>query len=418
MTLKPVLALSWKNVWRNPVRSGVVVTSVVLGIWAAVFTSAFMNGITQQLIQVQLANVVSHLQIHDARFLEERLPIYTIHGADSIVARLRRKPFAEAVAARTVVDGLMSSATGNFGVTVKGVQPEQEKAVSDLHTFLREGDYFESDTRNAVIIGTKLAQRLNIGLPARVVINFQDMEGHLTAGAFRVTGIFHSPDASVNENQVFVRAADLERLLLGENAIHEIAVITTDFRQADAYADTIRNEAAILASDGADSLRWTVQSWGDLSPALRYSDSATDTVLYVFMAIIVAALTFGIVNTMLMAVLERTQELGMLRAVGLSKGRTFSMIVLETLFLTLLGTPVGMLLAWLSISWFQRTGIDLGAFAQGFEMYGISTVIYPVSTPGYFVGVACIVAVAALVAAVFPSLRAVRLKPVEAIRNL
>ncbi len=120
---------------------------------------------------------------------------------------------------------------------------------------------------------------------------------------------------------------------------------------------------------------------------------------------------------MLMAVLERTRELGMLRAIGMNKARTFSMVMWETGFLTLVGAPVGLLLAWLSISYFGNTGINLSIFAEGLGAYGISTIIYPELSWQYYLNIMLMIAGAAFVSALYPAWKTFSLNPVEAIRK-
>ncbi len=402
----PVLALSWKNVWRNPLRSSVVIISVVLGVWAALFTAAFMNGMIVQYMDVQLANITSHIQIHTDAYEEERIPAAFILNVDDVMTTVRSDPGVKHAVGRTVVDALISSSAGSFGVTAKGIDFENEPNVTNLHKYMREGEYLGNAGRNSIIIGTKLAKRLQVQMNSRIVLNVQDVDGMLTAGAFRVSGIFHSPDARVNENMVFLRQGDLANLILEPEAIHEIAIIVDDYKQADRYAARLDSV-----------LNMSVKSWGDISPALRYTDSVTDITLYVFMIIIVIALMFGIVNTMLMAVLERTPELGMLMAVGLSRGKAFQMIMYETIMLTLVGAPFGIALSALTVYYTGINGIDLSAFAQGFEMYGMSYLIYPILNVEQYVSNALIIALAAVFAAILPSWKALRLNPVEAIRK-
>jgi putative ABC transport system permease protein len=406
MKTMPVLALSWKNVWRNPLRSSVVIISVVLGVWAALFTAAFMNGMIVQYMDVQLANITSHIQIHTDAYEEERIPAAFILNLDDVLNTVRSDPGVKHAVGRTVVDALISSSAGSFGVTAKGIDFENEPNVTNLHKYMREGEYLGNAGRNSIIIGTKLAKRLQVQMNSRIVLNVQDVDGMLTAGAFRVSGIFHSPDARVNENMVFLRQGDLANLILEPEAIHEIAIIVDDYKQADRYAARLDSV-----------LNMSVKSWGDISPALRYTDSVTDITLYVFMIIIVIALMFGIVNTMLMAVLERTPELGMLMAVGLSRGKAFQMIMYETIMLTLVGAPFGIALSALTVYYTGINGIDLSAFAQGFEMYGMSYLIYPILNVEQYVSNALIIALAAVFAAILPSWKALRLNPVEAIRK-
>jgi ABC-type antimicrobial peptide transport system permease subunit len=101
----------------------------------------------------------------------------------------------------------------------------------------------------------------------------------------------------------------------------------------------------------------------------------------------------------------------------MNKSRTFSMIMIETVFLTLVGSPAGLLLSWLSITYFGNTGIDLSAFAEGLNQYGLGTVIYPSLSWPYYLNIMAMIAAAALLSALYPAWRTLKLKPVEAIRK-
>ncbi|MEX0844202.1 MAG: FtsX-like permease family protein [Balneolaceae bacterium] len=408
MNLWPVIKLSWKNVWRNPMRSGVVIVAVVLGTLAGIFSTGLMNGLSMQYIRNQLETSVAHIQLHHEKFNEESLPRYYIAAPDSLSAELELYEFVESKSSRSVVQGLASSATNTFGVTIKGIDVKEDSTVSTIHTYITEGNYLEDPSRNPVLIGSKLAQRLKVDLRSRMVLNFQDVEGHITAGAFRVAGIFDSPNSAFDEANVFVRRNDLNRLLGGENLVHEIVLLVDNFKNGDIYRDSLAQNFA-----GVE-----IQSWGDVSPSLRYTDSNVDFMLYIFMTIIAIALTFGIINTMLMAVLERTQELGMLMAIGVNKVRTFSMVMFETLFLTLVGVPVGMALSWLALTWVGKVGIDLSAFADGLEEYGLSPMIYPELPEGYYLNIGLLMLFFTLMAAIYPSVKALKLNPVQAIRKV
>lgn len=408
MSFWPVIKLSWKNVWRNPVRSGVVILAVVLGTFAGIFSTGLMNGLSMQYITNQLETSVAHIQIHHEKFNEEHLPRYFIPGSDSLVNELQQYNFVQAISARNVVQGLASSATNTFGVTISGIDTDKDSLVSNLQTYLIEGNYLKNPSRNPVLIGSKLASRLNIDLRSRMVLNFQDVDGNITAGAFRIAGIFDSPNSAFDETNVFVKRSDLNRLLGQENLVHEIALLVDNFKLADSYRDSL-----VPGRSGLE-----IQSWGDVSPSLRYTDANVDFMLYIFMTIIAIALIFGIINTMLMAVLERTQELGMLMAIGVNKVRTFVMVMFETLFLTLVGVPVGMGLSWLTLTWVGNVGIDLSAFAQGLEEFGMSTMIYPELPEGYYLNIGLLMFVFTLLAAIYPSIKALKLNPVQAIRKV
>jgi ABC-type lipoprotein release transport system permease subunit len=407
MKFLPILALSWKNIWRNRTRSLVVIVAVILGTGAGVFMSAFMLGMSLQMVRSELENFVAHIQIHTKEYRLEPLPEYVIPAADSLIDELRANPAVAQVAPRTVINGLAASSATSYGVNIKGVYPDQEKKVSQLYTYMVEGDYFETRGRNPVLIGQKLADRLNVGVRSKIVLNFQDVDGNLAAAAFRVSGIFKSPNSVFDESNVFVEAETINGLIAQPGAVHEIAVITKNFKSADSL---------ITATSFSDNL--IVESWGDLSPSLRYTDEMVGTMLYIVMVIILIALTFGIINTMLMAVLERQQELGMLMAVGVNRLRTFTMILFETFFLAVFGAPLGLFLAWLGITLLEDTGINVSAFAEGFELYGFGTIIYPELEAQYYFNITLLILIVTMLASIFPAYKALKLNPVEAIRKI
>lgn len=407
MKFLAILSLSWKNIWRNKTRSAVVITAVVLGTGAGIFMSAFMYGMSMQFVRSELDNFISHAQIHTKAFRQEPLPEYTIQNAETLISSLRAHPQITAVAPRTVVSGLASSSAASYGVTIKGIHLPDEKEISSLYTYLIEGDFFETQRRNPVVIGQKLANRLNVKLRSKIVLNFQDVDGNIAAAAFRVAGIFKSPNSKYDESNVLVLADDINPIIRQPGAVHEIALRIQNFKNADSLVASLPLPSTLVA-----------ESWGMLSPSLQYTDSMVSTMLYIVMVIILIALTFGIINTMLMAVLERQQELGMLMAIGVNKLRTFAMIMLETIFLVTFGAPIGLFLAWFGIYLMKDTGINVSAMAEGFSEYGIGTIIYPELEGQYYLNVTLLILITTLFASIFPAYKALKLNPVEAIRKI
>ncbi|MDZ7807829.1 MAG: FtsX-like permease family protein [Gracilimonas sp.] len=197
-----------------------------------------------------------------------------------------------------------------------------------------------------------------------------------------------------------VNKADLNRLLGKDNLTHNIRIYTDDLMIAGTLAEQLQKDHPDLE----------VKSWREIAPDLRYVFDMQDISLYMVMIIIIIGLIFSIINTMLMAVMERTRELGMLRAIGMNKSRTFSMVMLETVFLTMVGSPAGLLLGWLTISYFGMNGIDLSAFSEGLEGIGITTMIYPSLALKYYLNIVLLVAAAALISALYPAWRALKLR--------
>lgn len=407
-----LVKIAWKNIWRSPIRSAVVVTSVFLGLWAGIYMVALTNGLNNQRIADQLDNSIGHLKITNPKFDEEKLPQYFIENPKDIYKKLESDSSILAYSPRINAFGMASSASGSYGVDIYGVIPALENKVFGLHKKLTEGKYLEGIRRNPVVIGQKLAKRLNVRLRSKIVLNFQDTNGELTSAAFRIAGIYKATSSAYEETHLFVRREDIQSLL-GENPdlVYQIVCRTTDFNRATQIAAALKQKLN-------SHKNIEVKSWSQIAPELAYVNDVMVYFFAIFMGIILLGLSMGILNTMLMAILERTHELGMLMAIGMSKIRLFGMIMIETFFLTCTGLPVGLLLSWLSIQISANYGIDLSVMAEGFAAMGYGTIIHPTLSLREYLSISVMVFIAAILSAIYPALKALQLKPAEAIRKI
>lgn len=407
--------LSWRNIWRSPTRSGVVIAAVALGIWAALSLSGFMTGIMKSYVRSAIENSIGHLQIHAPQFTEEYELRHYLPDVAEVERQLEELPQLKAYSTRTVTNGMASSSKGARGVMIKGVVPKQEAAVSAVEDKLTEGEFFPEMRGNGVLIGAELAEKLNLKLRSKLVLTFQDLNREITAAAFRVVGIFDTGNTAFDGGTVFVERTDLNRLILPQQAgdhpaalAHEVAILLKEV-QAVESADTAL--AAALP-------KLEVQTYREVSPDLELYESQIQNVSLIYLVVIMLALVFGIINTMLMAVLERIKELGMLMAIGMNKLKVFTMIVLEAIMLGLVSAPIGLLLGYLTIQYLGEHGVDLSAYSGGLADYGIDQVIYFEVTPDVYWEMAIGVFVTAVLAAIYPALKAIRLKPVEALQHV
>ncbi|RME94988.1 MAG: ABC transporter permease [Bacteroidetes bacterium] len=400
--------LAWRNIWRNPTRSFVIIGAIVLGIWALVFMLSFTVGMVQSYVDNAIKNGIGHLQVHQAAYREEAKVTHYFFTTDLPLAAWQADSRITGVALRTLTQAMIASSRSTRGVQVRGIDPEAEVHTTPIEQQIVEGDFLPGDKKNPIVIGVELAKKLQVKIRSKVVLTFQDLNGDITAGAFRVVGLYDSGNKMLNESVVLVRRADLNRLLGQEDIAHELSFLLSDITQLPAVQ---REVAASLP-------KLLVEDYREVAPDLQLYEGQIQTSANIFMLIIMLALLFGIVNTMLMAVLERYRELGMLMAIGMNKVRVFGMIVLETILLALLALLPGLLLGWATVSWLAQTGIDLTTFRGGLSQFGMSTVVYPKLQSELYGQFAVAVCLTAIVGAIYPAWKAIRLRPVEAMRKI
>lgn len=402
-----ILAVAWRNIWRSKTRSLVILVAICLGLASGVFYMGFYQGMVDQRINTAIKTEASHIQIHHKEYLNNPDKKFVIADADSVTKFIRSVSGVKATTSRIIMNTMIQSPTTSSGVKVTGVVPEDEKQVTNLYTRLIEGTYFEEGKRNPIVVGKKLADKLKIKLKSKVVITLQDMQGNMTGAAFKVEGIFETSNTAFDENCVFVRGDDISRIMVMDpNSCHEIAVLLDNNEALDLADQTIQS----------DLPRLDVKAWREIMPDVSLVESSFGLTMIIFMGVILLALLFGIINTMLMAVLERTKELGMLMAIGMNKFRVFMMILLETVMLSFVGGVCGIVLGWMLNLYFGVKGIDLGAWSTAYKSMGFDTLVYTKLSWSISFEIAIMVIITGIIAAIYPAMKALKLKPAEAVR--
>ena len=408
-----LIQMAWRNIWRSPWRSGVVIGAMALGVWAGIFMMGMAQGVNRARTAAALDDYVGHGQICDSAFLENQEVQALVADPERWTAALEADPRVESWSARAVVTAVLQAGAASSPVQVLAVDPVRESAVFRAPRTLVEGQF----NTDGLTLGEKLAGQLGVGVGDRVVLTFQDVRGDVHSSLFLVSGVYDGVSNLVEGVQVYAPLAVLAPEVLGDttgavpNAIaHQIHFRVRELDSLDAVVADLKS--------GAGRGSALVRNWREISPDLGYADEVLAQSLLLFMAVILFAMAFGILNTMLMAILERTRELGMLMAVGMTRRKVFRLVVWETLLLSFAGMPVGLLLGHLTIAVTSRTGITLEGYDKGLEEFGLQSTIYPVSVPEYYLPIALLVALLGLLSALYPARKALKLNPIESMRVL
>ena len=401
-----IAKIGWKNVWRKKGRSLIVIMSVAIGVWAGLFFGGFQWGSYVQKLDDIVNRELGHAQIHAKDFIEEEYDYnFPIKNPEEVRAILDADTLIKSYVERSVFSGMVSTARDQSLALVFGVDTLQEQSISSISSMIVEGEMVQGKRAPSLLIGKAMAEQLNLKIGSKLNVQGGLLHG-VKSFVGKVRGIYESPNKLKDKVVIYVHKSDIEKKL-GDGFVPEYAIIFKEF-------DSLEAQTAFLKSQLTDL---DVLSWGALMPEIKEGIAITDAVMSVIMIIIWFALALGIINTMLMSVLERTNELGMLMAIGMSRYKIASMIFFETAVLTVVGVPVGLLLTMISMSYYGEVGIDLSFADSAISEFGFESIIYPKIKPNFYYQVIYQVIIVSLISTVFPVMRVLKLRPVEAIRK-
>jgi putative ABC transport system permease protein len=402
-----IFKIAFKNIWRNKLRSWTVIIAIALGIFGGLAVISTATGLSDMRQRNAIKTYVSHIQIHDSNYLKYSGLKDLIASEEEVISYIQESDQVEGVSARLRIESFIQSAGGTSGVVLNGIDPEAEKQVTNIAEMLQEGNYLADFKRKPpILISKKLATKLNAKIKTTIQCSFTDVNGQPATGVFKVVDIFTTSNSMYDEMNAFVRLEDLQSIsrLYGS---HEIALTLKDEELVEQYRENLMAKFPGLH----------IASWRGIAPELGYADKMMDLVMTIFLVIIMLALAFGIVNTMLMAVLERKKELGMLISVGMNKRKVFWMIVWESIFLALIAGPLGIVTSYLAIQFFGKYGIDLSFAAAGLRSVGLESIIYPTIDSYYYIVISVLVIITAILSCIYPALKALKLNPAETLRT-
>ena len=407
-----ILQLAWKNIWRNKVRSAIILLAITLGLIAGVFVVAFMNGMINQKIEDTINIEMTLFQINTQKFIDEN-EIEDLFADSVLESQIRNIPEVTGVSPRILLSAMVATPHKTGGSQVTAIVPEKEKQVSQLYKYIPDsmGNYFADNLHNSIVVGKKFADKYQVQLHSKIVLSFVNLDGEQVSGAFRICGIFHTNNPVFDEMKMFIKADDARALTgIAADSIHEMAVqlVNNEDRTVSKIQPQITQH---LQKDVV------IRNWKDINPIIGLYTGFVQVELMIIVAIILFALGFGIVNTILMSVLERKRELSMLMAIGMNRRKVMQLIMLESAILTMLGGFLGMLIGLVIVLLTGKAGMDMSATFGSYQQLGISTTIHPLITVTQFIIIAIMVIITGILSAIFPARTAVKINPVEGMRE-
>jgi ABC-type lipoprotein release transport system permease subunit len=383
-----------------------------LGLIAGIFVVSFMNGMINQKIEDTIHIEMPILQINTKKFIDES-QIEDLFTESLLESKLRNISEVKGISPRIILTAMVATPHKTGGSQVVAIEPEKEKQVSELYKYISDslGNYFTDDLQNSIVVGKKFAEKYQVKLHSKIILSFVNLDGEQVSGAFRICGIFHTNNPVYDEMKMFVKANDVRTLTgIAADNVHEIAI------------QLINNEDKTVAKVQPQIVSMLpkeimVRNWKEINPIMGLYTGFFQVELMLIVAIILLALGFGIVNTILMSVLERKRELSMLMAIGMNRKKVMRLIMFESSMLTMLGGFFGMLIGFIIAFITRKTGIDVSASFGSYQQLGISTIIHPLITATQFFIIAVMVIFTGILSAIFPARTAVKINPVEGMRE-
>jgi ABC-type lipoprotein release transport system permease subunit len=400
--LRFLVPLAWRNLWRNPRRTLITLLVVSVGLWSILVFAVLLQAWSASSRDTTIRLMTGEGQIHAAAYLDDPTAAHAMAMPSGKLAQLLTSPEVSAHAPRVRVNAIVRSEYKTLPITLAGVAPRAERAVSDIPDHIAQGSYLTGPEDGGIVLGRNLAKRLKTRLGKRVVVMAQDTQGRLAERAFQVTGLFAASEQAEDEF-AFTGLATAQHLTgLGG----EISEIAFDARDDAALPSLISQLKA--AAPGLD-----IQSWKTLAPLSYAVSTFFNEFIMMWLWMMFALMAIGIINTQLMAVFERLREFALLRALGMRPRLVLSEVALESTLLIGIGVAIGIVLAILTTFAFAG-GLNLGFLGRGAEALGAGRILYPKVDPGGFALYSAIVWVAGIAAALWPAWRASRVSPVEA----
>ena len=403
---KLFLGLAWRNLWRNTRRTLITFAAITVGMWSMIVLAALMQAWAMSTFDASINTLTGHGQIHAPKYLDDPSVDHRFAPPSGALKLLLDSSQVKDWAPRVRVPAIVQTERDTAPITMVGIDPQKEKHLSFIANAVTEGQYLSSNDAPGLLLGKKLAKRLHTGLNKRVVIMSQGRSGNIAERGFKVVGIYTAEQEQTEERYVFVSLHAAQRMLNIGDDISEISFELYNLNELPQFIKRLQDASPQL----------DVKSWSSLEPftqAILDISQGTIALWTVIMFILVA---FGLVNTLLMAVFERTREFGLLQALGMKPIYIIWQVLLESMLLIGLGALAGFISGAGTVLAFHD-GLNLGGLAKGAMLFGVGRVLYPHMDWSQAVEIALFVWGMGILTSVYPAWRAAREVPVRTINQ-
>lgn len=410
-----LLKLAWRNIWRNPSRTFIQVAVISGSLFFVIWMQNIAEGSYNTMIEESVKTGSGHLAFQHPDFLQERRPELIVDVR--IPIELSKKCLeVKTILPRLQIPGLIRSSRENGSAMIMGVDFHIEKEVNVVLAEKRKtaGKLPDNNDGKKAYIGEKLAKKLQTKVGQKIVFMFQDLEGTITSKLYRISGIFNSGIGKIDSGMVFVDRSGLAKAFGDENAAHEIALILNDRAKMDQVKSSIEAQFNPKQKKSLVLLNWQV-TMKQTADAIKMDHANLKFMIFLLYVLV----TIGTINLLLMSVLERTREFGLLRAIGFEKAKIRRLIGMESILIGLIGSFIGFILGSLGSLYSWHYGLDFSGLFEAQEVAGMlfEPVVKSTWSWGWMAGLTVSMMIMVYLASIYPAGKAMRINPSEAMRK-
>ncbi len=402
--------MAWRNIWRNPRRTILTIAAIAFACMLLVFMLSFQFGSYETMINFAVKNHTGHLQVQARGYMDKRSIRLVVPDPAAVGRVLDKTQGVAAYTFRANAFSLVSSNKRTCGVMVIGIDPVMEARVTSLKKIIRQGSYLSEDDADQALVGKLLARNLQVGLGDELVLLGQGRDGTIAATVVKVKGIYSLGEDEFDRSSIQITLKNFQDVYSMRGAVHEVVV----FGKSTQDVPEIKRAVAANIKSIDKKHKLVVVDWMELMPGLLQGIQMDLVSGLIFWFILVVVVAFSILNTFLMAILERTREFGVLMAIGTTPRRLTRLLLIESTAITILGIGIGIIVGCLITWYFQVHGVVISGTSELLSQYGMPERLHPrLSLLSAFIGPAAVLVIT-FITALYPALKVRRLRPVEA----
>ena len=400
---KLILEMGWLNIKRRKARAWLIIVmlSVCLGLMLSL--QGLYLGMVNQMSNNMIDTETGDIAIYAKSYRLNSDLKNSINNSKEIFKYLDNQEGIISYKGSVMQEGTVATAKKRLMGRLVGINIEENKGLKDL---MISGEFGFGKGDKKVIMGYRLAKKLGIGVGNRVVFSGQSLNNEISSISLRLNGIIKTNNPNIDKVAIYIPIAK-SQIFTGIEGISKITIKINENADRDKILNSLKKEFKDM----------DIKTWSELAPAIAQMSVMIDIFNSIIFGIVVFVVFIGVSGVMVVSVLERIREFGMMMAIGVKYKQIRQQLIFESLMLSFGGFIIGSILGYMGLWYLKKYGLDLSAFSEGLEQFGMSSIIYGDIQISYFINAFWAIIIAGLLAVTIPLIKLKKMNPVEVIQG-